>query len=137
MNITFTLNEINKIALEFWQLNQQKRIWAFHAQMGAGKTTFIRALCEELNLNDVVTSPTFAIINEYKSEIAGTIYHMDWYRIKNEEEAIRAGVEDCLTSGNFCLIEWPENASQLLPEKTLDIYIEIIDENSRRIFAES
>ncbi len=116
-----------------WQQFSHKKIWAFYAPMGAGKTTFIHALCETLEVKDAISSPTFAIINEYKSAVAGTIFHMDWYRLKDEEEAQQAGVEDCLLSGNFCLVEWPEKAEGLLPEDVLHISIELINENIRRI----
>jgi tRNA threonylcarbamoyladenosine biosynthesis protein TsaE len=118
-----TLSTIHETAASIWQQCSTLRIWAFHAPMGSGKTTFIHALCEVLQVKDVVSSPTFAIINEYHSPIAGTIYHMDWYRLKDEEEAIQAGVEDALMSGHLCLIEWPENAEGLLPDHTLPLYI--------------
>jgi tRNA threonylcarbamoyladenosine biosynthesis protein TsaE len=131
----FTLSHINQVAASFWKSNKQKKVWAFHAPMGAGKTTFIHALCcEILKVESNISSPTFAIINEYKSEVAGTILHMDWYRLKDEGEAINAGVEDALFSGNFCLVEWPEKAEGLLPEDTLHIHIEIVDTATRRIF---
>src|SRR4051794_38404479 len=110
MNAEFTLNNIKLIAERLWQQYKQYFIWAFHGSIGSGKTTFIHALCEALQVKDVISSPTFAIINEYYSPVAGTIYHMDWYRLKDEEEAIQAGVEDCLLSGNICLIEWPNKA---------------------------
>ena len=103
--------------------------------MGVGKTTFIHTLCEKtLHVQDNISSPTFAIINEYESTIAGTILHMDWYRLKNEDEAINAGVEDALNSGNICLVEWPEKAEGLLPKNTFKVYIEALDEHTRRIF---
>jgi len=102
--------------------------------MGAGKTTFIHALCEELGVVSAISSPTFAIINEYKSKEAGAIYHMDWYRLKNEEEAVNAGVEDSLLSKDLCLVEWPENAAGLLPDDTFHIHIEVLDPETRRLF---
>lgn len=116
-----------------WNSKKHKKALAFYGAMGAGKTTFIHALCTVLQVKDVVSSPTFAIINEYRSVIAGTIYHMDWYRLKDEEEAMQAGVEDCLYSGNLCLIEWPEKAGGLLPDDAVHIHIEAIDEETRRI----
>jgi tRNA threonylcarbamoyladenosine biosynthesis protein TsaE len=100
--------------------------------MGAGKTTFIHALCENLGVTSAIGSPTYSIINEYLA-VNGTIFHMDWYRMKDEEEALEAGVEDALFSGNFCLVEWPERASQLLPEDTHHITIKVIDEKTRQI----
>ncbi len=103
--------------------------------MGTGKTTFIHALCEELGVQSAISSPTFAIINEYSGTEVETIYHMDWYRLKNEEEAVNAGVEDSLLSGNLCLIEWPENAAGLLPDDTFHIYMEGLDEETRRVWS--
>ena len=137
MDAIFGLKEIKKVADFFWKENQSKKIWALHAPMGAGKTTFVHALCEVLQVKDAISSPTFAIINEYKSEVAGTIYHMDLYRLKDETEAIQAGIEDAIASGNLCLIEWPEKASGLLPDNSLHINIEVLDENNRRIYVQN
>jgi len=105
--------------------------------MSSGKTTFIHALCEVLQVKDVISSPTFPIINEYNSPVTGIIYHMDWYRLKDEEEAIQAGIEDCLLSSNLCLIEWPDKAPGLLPDDALNIYIETINTNTRRLFTDA
>ena len=124
MKFSYTLSEIHDAAKTLWREGKQYKTWAFHAQMGAGKTTLIHALCELLEVKDAISSPTFAIINEYSSPLAGVIYHMDWYRLKDEEEALQACVEDCLLSGNLCLVEWPEKASGLLPDNTLHIIIE-------------
>ena len=136
MNAEFNLHNIKNTALQLWLESKDKKIWTFHAPMGAGKTTFIHALCETLGATDTISSPTFAIINEYKSSEAGTIYHMDWYRIKNEEEALQAGIEDCIESGNLCLIEWPEKAPGILPENVLNIFIEVVDEYTRKLRTE-
>lgn len=103
--------------------------------MGSGKTTFIHALCEELGVKDAIGSPTFAIVNEYRSPVAGTIYHMDWYRLKDEEEAIQAGIEDQLYSKAVCLVEWPDKAAGLLPDDTLHIVLEVLNEGTRRIYS--
>lgn len=137
MILTFTKENILQAAADLWQANSTAKIWAFHAEMGGGKTTFIHALCEAIAVQDVVSSPTFAIINEYKSGIAGTVYHMDWYRLKNEEEAIQAGIEDCIISGNLCLVEWPEKAPGLLPDDTLHIHLQLVDENTRSLYTET
>jgi tRNA threonylcarbamoyladenosine biosynthesis protein TsaE len=134
MDAIFEIGQIKQVAQAFWKENKQHKVWAFYASMGSGKTTFIHALCEVLNVKNTVSSPTFALLNEYESDIAGTIYHMDWYRLKDEEEAIQAGMEDAVNSNNLCLIEWPEKAENLLPEKTLHIHIEMLDANTRRIF---
>jgi tRNA threonylcarbamoyladenosine biosynthesis protein TsaE len=134
MDWIFTINQISLIAKALWKAGKQKKVWTFYAPMGAGKTTFIHALCKELQVAQTVSSPTFSIINEYKSAVAGNIYHMDWYRLKDEDEAINAGVEEALTSGNLCLVEWPEKATSLLPDDVLNVYIEVLDENTRRLF---
>jgi len=115
-----------------WNEYSSKKIWAFHAGMGSGKTTFIHALCDVLQVKDAVGSPTFAIINEYISPLAGRLFHMDWYRMKDEEEAIQAGCEDCIYSGNYCFIEWPEKFPELLPEETLHIALHAMN-NERRL----
>lgn len=133
MDTVFTLEQIHDIARRLWQEASQHKIWAFNGEMGAGKTTFIHALCEVLQVTGPVSSPTFAIINEYKSPVAGSIYHMDWYRLKDEEEAIQAGVEDCLYSGSLCLVEWPQKAAGLLPEDTLQVHISLVDGETRQI----
>ena len=135
MNVEFNLDNIKIIAEKLWQQYKQYAVWALHGEMGSGKTTFIHALCEVLQVKDVISSPTFAIINEYRSPVAGIIYHMDWYRLKNEEEAMQAGIEDALLSGNLCLIEWPDNAAGLLPDDALHIYIDTVDKNTRRLNA--
>lgn len=101
--------------------------------MGAGKTTFVHALCDVLQVKNSVSSPTFAIINEYTSPVTGTIFHMDWYRLKDEKEAIDAGCEDCIESGNFCFIEWSEKFPDLLSSNTLHISLEIINEQERSL----
>ena len=137
MEIVYSIGNINNAAQQVWDAAHQYKVWAFDASMGAGKTTFIHTLCEILQVNNAVSSPTFAIINEYSSPIAGSIYHMDWYRLKDEEEAIQAGVEDCLYSGNLCFVEWPTKAPGLLPDDTLTIQIEVLDENTRKVVIKS
>lgn len=134
MDAIFTLEQIRQVAAALWKEGKTQKVWAFYAGMGTGKTTFIHALCEELGVSSAISSPTFAIINEYASPAAGTIYHMDWYRLKNEEEAMNAGVEDSLLSGQLCLVEWPENAAGLLPEDCFRIQMEALDERTRRLF---
>src|SRR4051812_5570638 len=101
--------------------------------MGAGKTTLIHAICTHLKITETISSPTFALINEYLSPVAGTIYHMDWYRLKTDEEAIQAGMEDAILSKNYCFIEWAEKAEAILPDNTFKINIELVDENTRKI----
>ncbi len=132
MKITFTKDTILTAAQQLWAYGKDYPVWAFYAGMGVGKTTFISTLCAQvLGVEDAVSSPTFAIINQYKSPVAGNVCHMDWYRLKSEEEAIQAGVEDALTNNDICFIEWPEIAPGLLPEKHLSIYIEPVDDITR------
>ena len=133
MNITYALTDIKAAAESLWHAGKAYKVWAFHAEMGAGKTTFIHALCEILGVTSAIGSPTYSIINEYKSTEAGIIYHMDWYRMKDEEEALQAGVEDCIYTGNLCLIEWPERALQLLPDDTFHVAIQVLDEQTREL----
>ena len=132
MHLTFTLDEIQATAKFFLQFVARKKVFAFHGQMGAGKTTFIHALCNEWQVRDSVSSPTFSIINEYESK-TGRIFHIDLYRLTDMEEAIHAGVEDCLCSGNICLVEWPERAVALFPEDTVHVYLDAINEQTRHI----
>lgn len=133
MEIIFSLNELNAIVEEVWQQNKHKKIWLFDAALGSGKTTFINALCKLLQVDGVSSSPTFSIINEYKSKLVGTIYHLDLYRLKDEEEAIDAGVEDVLYSNNYCFIEWFQIAQNLMPESVCKIKIELMEDGKRKL----
>jgi tRNA threonylcarbamoyladenosine biosynthesis protein TsaE len=133
MTLSFTLPQLRETVEQVFDYAKDKKVWAIHGEMGVGKTTFIHALCEYLGVSSAIGSPTYSIINEYKSQKAGEIYHMDWYRLKNEEEALEAGIEECLFSGNLCLVEWPEKASALLPEDCLHISLVILDEETRQI----
>jgi tRNA threonylcarbamoyladenosine biosynthesis protein TsaE len=136
MEWIFSLDNINGVAKEFWKAVDGKTVFAFHGQMGVGKTTFIHALCDVKEVKDVVGSPTFSIINEYAYNCEGTkkiMFHIDLYRLKDEEEALRAGAEDCLNSGYTCLVEWPEKAPGIFPENTVHVFIELVDSNTRRL----
>jgi tRNA threonylcarbamoyladenosine biosynthesis protein TsaE len=132
MELRFHLQEIEAAARSFWQQFPLRAVFAFHGDMGAGKTTFIHALCSVKGVTDTVGSPTFSIINEYRYE-EGKIYHIDLYRLKDEEEAIRAGVEDVLYSGDICLVEWPDRAPGIFPPETIQIRLEVIDPDTRKI----
>ena len=136
MEWSFSLENINSVAKDFWKATEGKTVFAFHGQMGAGKTTFIHALCDVKRVKDVVGSPTFSIINEYEYDCEGTkkvIFHIDLYRLKDEQEALRAGVEDALFSGYICLVEWPEKASGIFPDNSLHVFIEPVDTKTRRL----
>jgi tRNA threonylcarbamoyladenosine biosynthesis protein TsaE len=136
MEMDFSLDTIANAARIFWENAGDASVFAFHGQMGAGKTTFIHALCDAKNVKDTVGSPTFSIINQYNYTENGqekTIFHIDLYRLKDEEEASRAGVEDCFSSGDTCLVEWPEKAAGLLPDSSLHIHIIITGLTTRKL----
>ena len=122
MKITFTLSETQAAARQFIQALAPLGTIAFHGPMGAGKTTFIRALCQELAVEDTVTSPTFAIVNEYTTA-QGPVYHFDFYRLRQPQEALDIGLEEYLASGRPCLMEWPEMVEPLLPDDTTYVSI--------------
>lgn len=129
------LEDLQRAAKEFLsQVGEAKHI-AFYAAMGSGKTTFITALCRELGVEDLVTSPTFTIVNEYRDRNGNDVYHFDFYRINKSEELYDIGLDEYLDSGNLCLFEWPELADALLPEDTRKFRISIDGEN-RRIISE-
>ncbi len=125
-------NEREVRATDILKVYPTRRVYAFHGQMGAGKTTFIKQLCEELGVTDIVNSPTFAIVNEYEYT-NGMIYHFDCYRLKDIREALDFGAEEYLYSGNYCFIEWPEMIDGLLPADTINVTIEVIDADTRRL----
>ena len=118
-----TLADINTVAKEFLNSTKDFTVFAFYGNMGVGKTTFIKALCSQLQVKDSVASPTFAIINEYHTSSQSKIFHFDLYRLKNLEELLQIGAEDYFYSGNICLIEWPEIAETILPLNYLPVYI--------------
>lgn len=136
MKLVFSLDNIKEIATRFWKLNDNATVFAFHGNMGAGKTTFIHALCDIKGVKDTVGSPTFSIINEYVYTINGKtkkIFHIDMYRLKDEEEAMQAGVEDCLYSDHICFVEWPDRSPGIFPEDTVHVHIDTIDSSLRRL----
>lgn len=129
-----TLRQMEAAARAFLPILDRHRVIAFHAPMGAGKTTFIKALCAALGIEDVVTSPTFAIINEYAAPSRRlTVFHFDFYRIRSVEEAYDLGYEDYFYSGHPCLIEWPEKIESLLPPDTLQVTIEVGERGERTL----
>jgi len=133
MDMIYTLAQMDEIAQSLMKKFGTQSVWAFHAPMGAGKTTLITALCQILGVQDRVNSPTFAIMNEYEG-LGKVIYHMDWYRLENDGDARRAGVEMAMADSDYCFIEWPEKAINLIPAEALHIEIEILGPEHRRIF---
>jgi tRNA threonylcarbamoyladenosine biosynthesis protein TsaE len=133
MDMIYTLAQIDDLAQSLMKKFGTQSVWAFHAPMGAGKTTLITALCKILGVQDRVNSPTFAIMNEYQG-LGKVIYHMDWYRLENDGDARRAGVEMAMADSDYCFIEWPEKAINLIPSDALHIEIEILGPEHRRIF---
>ena len=129
-----SLDNIHEAAKEFIAAMGDNTVFAFYGKMGAGKTTFIKAVCEELGVTDVINSPTFAIVNEYRSDENGAlIYHFDCYRIKKLEEVYDMGYEDYFYSGALCFIEWPELIEELLPGNAVNVYIEEKEDGTRTV----
>ena len=133
MVVDFALQEIDQAAMQLIAAAAGRKIFAFHGEMGAGKTTLIHAICQQLNIKDAVGSPTFSIINEYRTGSGEIVYHLDLYRLNDESEAIAAGVEDCLYAGNMCLVEWPEKAPGLFPDDTVHCYLKSTGHNHRKL----
>lgn len=132
MEWLFRLSEIEKVAEDFWKQAGLGKVIAFHGKMGAGKTTFIHALCDVKKVSSPVGSPTFSLINQYEFP-DGKIYHIDLFRLNDEQEAIRAGVEDSLYSGDTCLVEWPDKAPGILPDNSIHADIEVVEDQIRRL----
>jgi len=133
MEFLFEFDEIENTAKDFLKMADNYKVFAFTGDLGAGKTTFISALCNQLKVDETVSSPTFSIIQEYKTKLDKIIYHIDLYRIKNKEEAMDAGIEDCLNSDEMCFVEWPEKAQEIFPPSTVFTSIETISPTSRKL----
>lgn len=131
-----SLSDLPKVADLVLESLNGRNVVAFFAPMGAGKTTLISTLMETLGSEDIVTSPTFALVNQYYTEAREPVYHFDFYRINSINEAFDMGYEEYFYSGDLCLVEWPEKVEPLLPEDTMVVKIEIIDENTRRFTIE-
>ncbi|MFV0268515.1 MAG: tRNA (adenosine(37)-N6)-threonylcarbamoyltransferase complex ATPase subunit type 1 TsaE [Draconibacterium sp.] len=132
-----SLSALSEAAKELISIFPDERVFAFYGKMGAGKTTFIQSICRELGSRDNITSPTFALINEYNTAKMESIFHFDFYRIKDIEEAFDLGYEDYIYSGSYCLIEWPEMIEPLLPEKMVEVKIEVSEDGTRQISAQT
>ncbi len=128
-----SIEKIHDAAKEFIRNNGEGTVFAMYGSMGAGKTTFTKAVCECLGVTDVINSPTFAIVNEYRSESSELIYHFDFYRIKKLEEVYDMGYEDYFYSGALCFIEWPELVEELLPEDTVRVTVKENEDGTRSI----
>lgn len=129
-----SLEDLDRAARAFLEAIGEATLVAFYAPMGAGKTTFITAVCKALGVQeDAISSPTFAIVNEYRGGDGAPIYHFDFYRIERPEEALDIGLYDYLDSGELCLMEWPENIGGLLPEETLRVHIVVNPDGSRTV----
>lgn len=136
MEWEYRLEEIRSVAEEWWMKTQGFLVFAFHGQMGAGKTTFIHALCDVKGVSGMVGSPTFALVNEYAYQEQGVekeIFHIDLYRVKCEEEAVLAGIEEYIYSGSVCFVEWPEKAPGIFPESTVHVHFEVTTGGLRRL----
>ena len=127
-----SINEISETAKQFILEIGKNKIFAFNGNMGVGKTTFIKAICEELGVEENVNSPTFSIINEYQTKGGKIIYHFDCYRINKIEEAVEIGLEEYIYSGNLCFLEWSENIASLLPDSIVNVYL-VENENGERL----
>ena len=133
-----SLDNIREAAKQFIAAMEDNTVFAFYGKMGAGKTTFIKAICEELGVTDVINSPTFAIVNEYRSDETGElIYHLDFYSIKKLDEVYDMGYEDYFYSGALCFIEWPEVVEEVLPGDAVKVTIEEVEDSTRSVRLES
>jgi tRNA threonylcarbamoyladenosine biosynthesis protein TsaE len=128
-----SLEDINSVAAEFIKLVGDKRIFAMHGAMGVGKTTFVKAICEEMGVQDTINSPTFAIVNEYHTAKENIIYHFDFYRIDDVQEAYDFGYEDYFYSDAMCFIEWPEKIDSILPNDTVEVHFTEEKDGTRSI----
>ncbi len=133
MDIIYLLSGLPEIARDFLEVLGDRKVVALYGEMGAGKTTFTHTLARALGVDGHVASPTFSLVNEYRTKDGKVIYHMDWYRLKDEAEALHAGMEEYLYSGNLCLVEWPERAPGLLPPETVEVHLEVVDLGTRRL----
>lgn len=132
MNKNYSITELNQIAKEVIATVKNKAL-LFYGEMGVGKTTLIKELCKELGIEDVTSSPTFSLVNEYHTNNSDIVYHFDFYRIEDENEAYDIGIEDYFYADAWCLIEWPQNIENLLPLESTEIHLSILENGQRNI----
>ncbi len=132
MEITFSLEEIDSVAKQILQHNMKKTV-LFHAGMGVGKTTLIKAIAKQLGVKDMTSSPTFSLVNEYETESGDILYHFDLYRLNSEEEAYDMGIDEYFYSGNLCLIEWPEKTPNLIPLDHTSVTMKQLPDGKRHL----
>jgi tRNA threonylcarbamoyladenosine biosynthesis protein TsaE len=132
--VAYSVDDLHAIAGLLLATHPKARVFAFYGEMGAGKTTFIRTLCAHMGVTDNVTSPTFAIINEYHGRNDGAVFHFDFYRINKLQEARDVGTEGYFDSGEYCFIEWPEKVGELLPDETVAVHIARGKDDHTRVF---
>ncbi|MBA2248674.1 MAG: tRNA (adenosine(37)-N6)-threonylcarbamoyltransferase complex ATPase subunit type 1 TsaE [Chitinophagaceae bacterium] len=133
MDVIYSLDEISSAAKKILSLSGENKVIAFYGAMGTGKTTLIKSICQQLGVTDNISSPTYSIIHQYQASGFKTINHIDLYRLKDREEVINAGVEDCIYSGDLSLIEWPERFFALLPLNTVSVIIEMAEDKKRKL----
>ncbi len=129
----YFLESIDDVASSLFEEWKHIGVWCFHGEMGSGKTTLIKSICQQIGVIDTMSSPSFAIINEYQTTSDQIIYHFDFYRIKSEKEVENIGTDEYFDSGNLCLIEWPEMIESHLPDNYLEINIKLVGENQREL----
>ena len=127
------MEELDQAALQIKRYAEDLKVWIFEGDLGAGKTTLIKRICDHFNITDTVNSPSFSIVNEYRDDKGEKYYHLDFYRIKNEEEAMDIGAEEYIFSGNYCFIEWPSKVSSLLPDHYLSVSISQMPDGTRSL----
>lgn len=127
------MEELDQAALQIKRYAEDLKVWLFEGDLGAGKTTLIKRICDHFNVTDTVNSPSFSIVNEYRDDKGEKYYHLDFYRIKNEEEAMDIGAEEYIFSGNYCFIEWPSKVSSLLPDHYLSVSISQMPDGTRSL----
>ena len=132
MNKNYSLEKLSEVAAELISSTKNKTL-LFYGKMGVGKTTLIKEICKELGVLDNISSPTFSLVNEYQTSKGEKIFHFDFYRIEDEEEALDMGIEEYFNTNDWCLIEWPQNIKNLLPLDAVEIHLNILDDGKRNI----